>query len=180
MLRSRMTSRDLAWKLLMRSSFAVLSHVTPGGRPRSTGVVYAAGHQRLYVAVEPDGWDVLHLPAFGEVAITVPVRRGGPLSLLVSISPASISFHGWAMVHPPGASSADVLASGLLGRVPADRLANCRIVEIAPQGRLRMDGADMSPLKSWWRTLESLWRDPEAAQPAVGTSGAHGRTGRSP
>src|SRR5687767_14938498 len=77
----RLTS-DQVWRELAKASFAVVSHVTPEGAPRSSGVVYAVAGRRLYVAVAPDSWKARHLAPSGRVAVTVPVRRGGVLSLL--------------------------------------------------------------------------------------------------
>jgi nitroimidazol reductase NimA-like FMN-containing flavoprotein (pyridoxamine 5'-phosphate oxidase superfamily) len=82
------------WDTLARASFAVVSHVTPAGQPRSSGVVYAATGHRLYAAVAADSWKARHIAANGRVALTVPVRRGGLLSLLVPSRP------------PPSASTA--------------------------------------------------------------------------
>ena len=42
----RLTSEQ-AWRAVTRASFAVLSHVTPAGEPRSSGVVYKAAGRRL-------------------------------------------------------------------------------------------------------------------------------------
>ena len=44
-------------------------------------------------------WKARHVAASGRVAVTVPVRRGGLLSLLFPIPPATVSFHGTAVVH---------------------------------------------------------------------------------
>ena len=63
-------------------------------------MVYAADGRRLYVAVASDSWKARHIAASGRVAVTVPVRRGGLLSLLFPIPPATVSFHGTAIVHP--------------------------------------------------------------------------------
>lgn len=49
----RLTSEQV-WRAVTRASFAVLSHVTPAGEPRSSGVVYKASRRRLAVAVAPD------------------------------------------------------------------------------------------------------------------------------
>src|SRR5258706_4132426 len=48
--RPGLTSEQV-WQAVARASFAVLSHVTPGGEPRSSGVVYKAMGRRLVVAV---------------------------------------------------------------------------------------------------------------------------------
>lgn len=121
------------WRELERASFAVVSYVTPDARPRSSGVVYTAVNRRLYVAVAVDSWKARHIAVSGQVSVTVPVRRGGPLSLLLPIPPATITFAGSALVHPAGAL--DVTAvPGLAALVPPERLAACRIIEIVPQG----------------------------------------------
>ena len=97
----RLTSEQV-WRAIARASFAVLSHVTPAGEPRSSGVVYKAAGRRLVVAVAPGRWKARHIAADGRVAVTVLVRRGGILSLVMPIPPATISFHGTAAVHPAG------------------------------------------------------------------------------
>ncbi len=48
-------------------------------------MVYTVVGRRLYVAVSPDSWKAKHIAITGQVAVTVPVRRGGVLSLLVPI-----------------------------------------------------------------------------------------------
>jgi hypothetical protein len=124
-------SREQVWRHLAKASFAVLSHVTPSGQPRSSGVVYSVDHGRLYVAVAPSSWKALHIPATGQVAMTVPIRRGGLLSLMFPIPPATISFHAQAVVHPAGTPASQLPELAKL--VPAERLADCRIVEIVPE-----------------------------------------------
>jgi len=47
--------------------------------------VYTVVGRRLYVAVSPDSWKAKHIAITGQVAVTVPVRRGVVLSLLVPI-----------------------------------------------------------------------------------------------
>jgi hypothetical protein len=129
----REPAREEIWRRMSKASFAVLSYVTPTGEPRSSGVVYTTGRGRLYVAVAPDSWKALHIPATGQVAVTVPVRRGGLLSLLIPIPPATITFHARAVVHPTGGDITSLLPE-LVKLVPAERLADCRIVEIFPEG----------------------------------------------
>lgn len=130
----RLTS-DQVWRELAMASFAVVSHVTPEGAPRSSGVVYAVAGRRLYVAVAPDSWKARHLSSSGRVAVTVPVRRGGVLSLLLPIPPATISFHGTAVVHPAGSPEGHVPLKALESLLPAERRASCAVVEIVPEGR---------------------------------------------
>lgn len=81
------------WRSLEKASFAVLSYVTPAGRPRSSGVVYAVANHRLYVVTAPTSWKARHIQDGAQVAVTVPVRRGGALTLVAAIPPATISFH---------------------------------------------------------------------------------------
>ena len=77
---ARLTSEQV-WHALGKASFAVLGYVTPAGEPRSSGVVYKSIGRRLYVAVASDSWKARHIAATRRVAVTVPVRRGGLLSL---------------------------------------------------------------------------------------------------
>jgi len=130
------------WRQLTKSSFAVVSHVTPAGDPRSSGVMYAVADRRLYVVVAPDSWKARHLAADGRVAVTVPVRRGGLLSLVAPIPPATISFHGTATVHPPG-SAPDRLAS----LIPVERRASGSVVEIEPDGDFVLYGIGVPLLR---------------------------------
>jgi hypothetical protein len=126
---------------LSRASFAVLSHVTPAGSPRSSGVVYAMSGDRMYVVVAEDSWKARHIAADGLVAVTVPIRRGGPLSLFFPIPPATISFPAVAVVHPP-----DVLAGlpALARMVPEDRRRRCAVLEIRPTGHFVTYGLGVS------------------------------------
>ena len=68
---------ERVWGQLDKASFAVISHVTPAGRPRASGVVYAAEGRRLYVATDPDSWKTRQISDGEEVTVTVPLRRGG-------------------------------------------------------------------------------------------------------
>ena len=130
---SRLT-RDRVWKELTRASFAVVSHVTPAGSPRSSGVVYAVAGQRMYVVVAEDSWKAKHIAASGQVAVTVPVRRGGLMSLIVPIPPATISFHASATVHGANSSADRPMPERLASLVPPERRTGSCIVEIEPTG----------------------------------------------
>jgi hypothetical protein len=50
----RLTTEQV-WHQIAKASFAVLSHVTPAGQPRSSGVVYKTIGRRLYVAAPATG-----------------------------------------------------------------------------------------------------------------------------
>ena len=135
---------EQVWQAIARASFAVVSHVTPAGEPRSSGVVYKVIGRRLVVAVAPDSWKAQHIAADGRVAVTVPVRRGGILSLVVPIPPATISFHGTAVVHPAGSPTARSMLDKLGSRIPAERRASACIIEITPAGAFRTYGLGVS------------------------------------
>lgn len=141
--KARLTSEQV-WRAIARSSFAVLSHVTPAGEPRSSGVVYKTDGKRLVVAVAPDSWKAQHVTADGRVAVTVPVRRGGLLSLVAPIPPATISFHGTAVVHPAGSPQARSVLDEMGSLVPADRRAAASVIEIVPVGTFRTFGIGVS------------------------------------
>jgi hypothetical protein len=129
----RLTSEQV-WQGLAKGSFAVVSYVSPAGEPRSSGVVYKAAGRRLYIAVAPDSWKARHVAVRGRVAVTVPVPRGGLLSLVAPIPPATISFHGAAVVHPTGSPQANVLVKELGSLLPKQGRARACVIEILPEG----------------------------------------------
>jgi Pyridoxamine 5'-phosphate oxidase len=141
--RPGLTSEQV-WRAVARASFAVLSHVTPGGEPRSSGVVYKTSGRRLVVAVAPGSWKAQHVAADGRVAVTVMVRRGGILSLMAPIPPATISFHGTAVVHPAGSPQARSALDELGSLIPAKRRASACVIEIIPVGAFRTYGLGVS------------------------------------
>ncbi|HEX7023250.1 MAG TPA: pyridoxamine 5'-phosphate oxidase family protein [Gemmatimonadales bacterium] len=150
-------STEQVWHALERASFAVVSYVTPAGEPRSSGVLYTVVGQRLYVAIAPDSWKARHIPASGRVAVTVPVRRGGILSLLFPIPPATVSFHAKARVHP--ASSPEIQSlKELEPLLPAERRDASAVPEIIPEGRFLTYGLGVSLMQM---------RDPAAARAHV-------------
>jgi hypothetical protein len=127
---SRLTQQDV-WDAVSRASFAVLSHRSPDGSPRSSGVVYTVDGRRMLVVVARDSWKARHVAACGRVAVTVPIRRGGILSLLLPIPPATVSFSAEAVVHP-GRTIHDLPYLARL--VPAERRNDCVVLEIRPAG----------------------------------------------
>ena len=136
---------ERVWRAVARASFAVLSHVTPGGGPRSSGVAYKTSGRRLVAAVAPGSWKAQHVAADGRVAATVPVRRGGILSLVARIPPATISFHGTAVVHPAGSPRARSVLDELGSLIPVKRRASACVIEIIPVGAFRTYGIGVSP-----------------------------------
>jgi Pyridoxamine 5'-phosphate oxidase len=142
-----MASTEQVWDRVAKESFAVISHVTPTGEPRSSGVLYKVIGRRLYVAVAPEGWKARHIAADGRVAVTVPVRRGGILSLVAPIPPATISFHGTAVVHPAGSPDVGALSEALGSLLPAERRDAASIVEVVPEGAFLTYGVGVPLLK---------------------------------
>ena len=151
--RSRLSSKAV-WHELNKASFAVLSYVTPAGEPRASGVVYTAIDRRLYVATDPGSWKARHIARSGRVAMTVPVRRGGLLSLVVPIPPATITFHGSAAVHPANGPEVGPLLGELKALLPDERRDNAVVIEVTPEDTFLTYGIGVS--------LNEM-RDPAAA-----------------
>ena len=161
----RLTSEQV-WQALAKASFAILGYVTPSGDARSSGVVYKTVGNRLYIAVAPDSWKAKHVSASGRVAVTVPVRRGGILSLVFPIPPATISFHATAIVHRAGSLEVRTLSKELASLLPAERRASSCLIEVLPEGEFLTYGLGI-PLRKM--------RTPASAQARVAVS-QEGRT----
>jgi hypothetical protein len=157
---ARLTTEQV-WHQVAKASFAVLGYITRRGEPRSSGVVCKIIDGRLYVAVAPDSWKAKHVAASGRVAATVPVRRGGILSLVAPIPPATISFHGAAIVHPAGSPEVRAAWKELASLVPAGRWTAACVIEIVPEGQFLTDALGV-PLRKML--------DPAAAQARVSVS----------
>jgi Pyridoxamine 5'-phosphate oxidase len=136
---------ERVWQELEKSSFAVISYVTPGGTPRSSGVLCAAVNHRLYVAVAPDSWKARHIATGDEVAVTVPIRRGSVLTLIAPIPPATVSFHAVATVHPAGSVDRRWVPKQLAKLLHRDASDGC-LIELAPTGRFLTYGIGVSLL----------------------------------
>jgi pyridoxamine 5'-phosphate oxidase-like protein len=143
---ARLTTEQV-WHKVAEGSFAVLSHITPAGEPRSSGVVYKTIGRRLYIATAPDSWKARHVAASGRVAVTVPVRRGGLLSLVTPIPPATISFHGTAIVHAADSPEVRSVLEELASLLPAERRASAYVIEVVPQGLFVTYGLGVSLAK---------------------------------
>ena len=135
---------EVVWKALARASFAVVSHVSTAGDPRSSGVVYGTADRRLYVAVAADGWKARQITTGEEVAVTVPVRRGGILAMIVPIPPATITFHARVTVHPAGSLDIGSISKSLEKLVPEARRAGSCVLELVPEGRFLTYGIGVS------------------------------------
>jgi len=138
--RQTAVSPEHVWHELDKASFAVLGYVTPDGQPRSSGVVFKTAGRRLYVAVAPGSWKARHIAAGGQVSVTVPVRRGGILSLVLPIPPATISFHATAITHPAGSLKVGELSKELESLLPVERRDAAVVIELAPVGDFLLYG----------------------------------------
>ena len=142
-LASRLTAGRV-WKELEKASFAVISYVTPAGKPRASGVGFAAVGHRLYVVTDPGSWKARHISDGDEVAVTVPVRRGGVLSLVAPIPPATVSFHARATVHPTGTVSIESVSKKLAAQLPKERRGTGCLLELVPEGNFLTYGLGVS------------------------------------
>jgi hypothetical protein len=149
---------DEVWREIEQAAFLVISYVTPAGEPRSAGVMHKAIDRKLYVVSEPASWKARHIAADGRVAVTVPVRRGGLLSLLAPIPPATISFHGAAVVHLPGSPAIRPIVKRLGAVLPAERREDVAVIEITPEDTFTTYGIGVSLMKM---------RDTDAARARV-------------
>jgi hypothetical protein len=157
--RSRV-GREQVLRALAKASFAVVSFVNSAGKPRSSGVVYAVEGGHLYTAVAPDSWKARTIADGTQVSVTVPVRRGGLLSLLVPIPPATISFHARAIVHPAGSVDVRSLSKKLAALLPEKRRAGS-LIELVPEGVFLTYGIGVS-LKDMTDPERALARVPAA------------------
>ena len=135
---------EQVWDAMGKASFAILSYVTPRGEPRSSGVVYALHDHHLYLAVAPRSWKARSIAEGQRIALTVPVRRGGLLSLLLPIPPATISFQARAIVHPAGSLDLHAVSKDLEALVPEGRRATATILELVPEGTFLTYGIGVS------------------------------------
>ncbi|MGZ4471663.1 MAG: pyridoxamine 5'-phosphate oxidase family protein [Nocardioidaceae bacterium] len=140
---ARRLTTDEVWHALERASFAVVSYVNPAGKPRASGVVCAAAGHRLYLVTAPDSWKARQISDGDEVAVTVPIRRGGLLALVAPIPPATVSFHATATVHPPGTMSIEAVSKRLASLLPEERRSGC-VLELAPYGSFLTYGVGVS------------------------------------
>ena len=152
---ARLTTEQI-WHQLAKGSFAVLSHVTPAGSPDP-----AASSTRP----SDGGCTSRPLPTAGRpgtprgrVAVTVPVRRGGLLSLVAPIPPATVSFHATAIVHQADSPEVRSVLKELASLLPAERQASACIIEVIPEGFFVTYGVGVSLMRM---------RDPAAARARV-------------
>jgi hypothetical protein len=102
--------------------------------------MYEVIGRKLYIVTGPDSWKARHLAVDGRVSATVLVRRGGLLSLLLSIPPATISFHGTAVLHPSDAAAVRPVIDKLGALLPEERREAVAVIELAPEGEFTTYG----------------------------------------
>lgn len=134
---------EQVWNELEKASFAVISYVTPAGKPRASGVVCATAGRHLYVVTAADSWKARQISDGDEVAVTIPIRRGGLLSLVAPIPPATVSFHAKATVHPAGSVSIELVSQKLASLLPQERATGC-LLELVPDGNFLTYGLGVS------------------------------------
>jgi hypothetical protein len=137
-------TEDTVWRALAKASFAVVSHVNATGEPRSSGVVYGIAGRRLFVAVAADGWKARQIANGDEIAVTVPVRRGGILALCTPIPPATITFHARATLHAAGSLDIGSISTDLEKLVPESRKTGSCVLELVPEGEFLTYGIGVS------------------------------------
>lgn len=136
---------ERVWKEVSKASFAVVSHVTPAGEPRSSGVVLVEKGKHLYVVTARQSLKARQIRDGESVAVTVPIRRGGLLSLVAPIPPATVTFMARAVLHPRGLSEIPQASERLARRVPKQRLSGI-VIELVPEGAFRTFGVGVSLL----------------------------------
>ena len=149
---TRLTTDDV-WRTLDKHSFAVMSHVTSAGEPRSSGVVYGTDGRRILVVVAASSWKARTIADGQLVSLTVPVRRGGILALLFPIPPAAVSFRARAHVGEPCMLDRSALPPKFARLLPPPLAESC-VIELTPEGNFLTYGIGVS--------LMSM-RDPEVA-----------------
>ncbi len=135
---------ERVWKEVGKQSFMILSHVTPAGQPRSSGVVYRAMGHRLYVVVGSDSLKARQIAEGQRVALTIPVRRGGPLSLVVPLPPGTISFHARVSALRTGADFDITTVSKVFKLMPADERRTTVVLELEPECEFMTWGVGVS------------------------------------
>jgi hypothetical protein len=89
------------------------------------------------------------------------VRRGGVLSLLFPIPPATITFHGRATVYPAGSPAGVPLLTKLAKLLPPDRRDSACLIGVAPEGHFLTYGIGV-PLMAMRRPQAARARVPIA------------------
>jgi hypothetical protein len=130
---------DVVWRAIAKASFLVLSYANAHGEPRSSGVLYGLRGRHLGVLVQPASNKAHEIRDGQVVAVTIPVRKGGLLSYVMPIPPATVSFHARAIVHAPGSLSPED-AAAFAPYHPAAVRQMGEVIELVPEGRFMTYG----------------------------------------
>jgi len=122
------------WRAVEKATFAVVGYVTPEGKPRTSGVMYAAQDHRLFVSTDADSWKARHIHTGDEVSVTVTVHRGGLLAPLLHIPPATVTFHARASVYSAAVVEPGQVPATLIKRLPPATREHICLIELAPEG----------------------------------------------
>ena len=87
----------------------------------------------------------------------MPVRRGGVLSLVLPIPPATITFRATAIVHRAGSLDVNSVSRELAKLVPEDRKESSCIIELVPEGRFLTYGIGVSLMAMRDPALARAW-----------------------
>ncbi len=134
---------EQVWHEVSKGSFLVLGFNTAAGKPRSAGLVYAEADRHLYVEVHPGSLKAREIHDGQQVSITILVRRGGLLSMVMPIPPGAISFHARVVAHPLGAIDLGTM-SKTFAALPEDVRKNSIVFELVPEGDFVTFGIGMS------------------------------------
>jgi Pyridoxamine 5'-phosphate oxidase len=126
---------EQVWRALARQPFMVVAMVNRHGQGRSVGVTPAVHGDDLWFAATETDWKVTHLRHQPEVSVTVPVRRGGVLTLVAPIPPATVTVPATAQVLPVGDAPDDVRRRLLRGLTEPDaERGDVVMVRLTPHG----------------------------------------------
>lgn len=126
---------DGVWRTLARQPFMVVGMVNRRGEGRTVGVTPAVDGDDVWFAATETDWKVAHVRHQPEVSVTVPVRRGGLLTLVAPIPPATVTFRARAQVVAPGDAPERVRRRLLRGLTePDDARGAVVMVRLTPRG----------------------------------------------
>ena len=137
-------STEQVWKAIAKTSFASSAISPRRGSPDPAASSTRPSAGGCIVAVAPDSWKARHIAASGRVAVTVPVRRGGLLSLVAPIPPATdqLPRDGERAPGRLAAGSPLLKELGSLSRPSGGPPAS--IIEILPEGAFVTYGLGVS------------------------------------
>lgn len=126
---------DQVWREIEANLFAVLGMVTPTGKARTAGIIYAVDDRKLYITTAKTAWKTKHIARNPHVSLTIPIAKRIPFLPWIKIPAATITFAGVAALLDPREIKADVLKKLYRGLERDETvLAESCIIEVTPQG----------------------------------------------